>query len=103
YLVFGLLPGIVLHFTFDAFWFAMPLFASSAAGVRVQQIMIVLMIFVPLWVVLVRQVQARRRGGVVDVERNASWQPPPAAAPVGAAPAAATPSIAALRPAQVLW
>jgi len=24
YLVFGLLPGIILHFAFDAFWFAMP-------------------------------------------------------------------------------
>ncbi len=80
YLVFGLLPGIILHFAFDAFWFAMPLFASTAASVRLQQIMVVAMIFVPLWVVLVRRVQARRRGVVPDVERNASWRPEPVAA-----------------------
>jgi hypothetical protein len=76
YLVFGLLPGIILHFAFDAFWFSMPLFASSAAGIRVQQILIVVMIFVPLWVVLARR--RRSRGavpGITDVERNESWRP----------------------------
>src|SRR4029078_12827809 len=50
YLCFGLLPGIVLHFAFDAFWFAMPLFATTAAGIRLQQILVVAMIFVPLWI-----------------------------------------------------
>jgi len=75
YLVFGLLPGIILHFTFDAFWFSMPLFASSAAGIRVQQILVLAMIFVPLWVVLARRVQAKRRGAIPDVERNRSWRP----------------------------
>src|SRR5262245_43879076 len=102
YLVFGLLPGIVLHFTFDAFWFAMPLFASTAAGVRVQQIMIVAMIFVPLWVILARHVQARRRGVAAEVECNASWQPP--AVPTAAvAPATVVPSETTLRPAHVRW
>jgi hypothetical protein len=101
YLVFGLLPGIILHFTFDAFWFAMPLFASSAAGVRVQ-IMVVAMIFVPLWVVLARHVQARRRGIVPEVERNRSWQPP-VAATAAAAPVSAAPAGPGLRPSHVRW
>jgi hypothetical protein len=77
YLVFGLLPGIILHFAFDAFWFSMPLFASSAAGIGVQQVLVVAMIFVPLWVVLARRM--RSRGAVADVERNGSWRPEAAA------------------------
>jgi CAAX prenyl protease-like protein len=90
YLSFGLLPGIVLHFAFDAFWFAMPLFASSAAGIRVQQIMIVAAIFVPLWVLIVRRV---RGGGATDLapaDRNAAWRPE--AAPAVDAPPAAAPA-----------
>ena len=77
YLQFGLLPGIVLHFASDAFWFAMPLFATSAAGIRVQQSLVVAMIFVPLWVVLARRGQAG--GAVIDAVRNVSWQPEPVA------------------------
>jgi Type II CAAX prenyl endopeptidase Rce1-like len=75
YLMFGLLPGIVLHFAFDAFWFAMPLFATTAAGIRVQQIMVVAMIFVPLWIVLIRRIVAP--GVPEDVPLNASWHPAP--------------------------
>jgi hypothetical protein len=79
YLVFGLLPGIVLHFTFDAFWFAMPLFATSAAGIRLQQIMMVVMVMVPLWVVLVRRIMAAD-SAAADVPLNASWVPAETAA-----------------------
>ena len=80
YLQFGLLPGIVLHFAFDAFWFAMPLFATTAAGIRLQQIMIVVMIFGPLWIVLVRRAMAPRGAPSADAERNLTWRPEPAAA-----------------------
>ena len=74
YLTFGLLPGIVLHFAFDAFWFAMPLFATTAAGIlRAADRMIVAMIFVPLWIVLIRRIMAP--GVPEDVPRNASWHP----------------------------
>jgi hypothetical protein len=78
YLQFGLLPGIVLHFAFDAFWFAMPLFATTAAGIRVQQVVIVAMILVPLWVVLTRRARSGR--SVADAARNSSWRPSPPAA-----------------------
>ncbi len=98
YLEFGLLPGIVLHFAFDAFWFAMPLFASSAAGIRLQQMLVVIAILVPLWVLVARRMMG---GGAVDLaptERNAAWQPEPVVATVEVPPAppasiALTPSI----------
>ena len=33
YVYFGLLPGIILHFTFDVVWFALPIFLASAPGI----------------------------------------------------------------------
>ena len=77
YLVFGLLPGIIAHFAFDVFWFAMPLFASSAAGIRLQQILVVGAIFVPLWVVIARRVAAGRWTDLAPEHLNAAWHPPP--------------------------
>ena len=78
YLYFGLLPGIILHFAFDVVWFALPIFLADAPGIRVQQAMVVFMTLVPLWVVLVRRVQAGRWTELPDRERNAAWTPPPA-------------------------
>src|SRR6185436_7203285 len=100
YLVFGLLPGVILHFAFDAFWFSMPLFASSAAGIRVQQLLVVAMIFVPLWVVLARWAGARARGAIPDVERNGEWRPE-AVAPIERTPEA-TP-VGDIEPSHVRW
>ncbi len=79
YLNYGLLPGVILHFAFDAFWFAMPLFATTAPGIRVQQIAVVVMTFVPVWVLLARRASARRRAEPAAVELNATWRPEPAA------------------------
>jgi hypothetical protein len=78
YLMFGLLPGIILHFTFDAFWFAMPLFATTAAGVRVQQILVVTAILVPLWVTVARRARAGRWIDLSAAEFNGAWRAAPA-------------------------
>jgi hypothetical protein len=48
YLYYGLLPGIILHFTFDVVWFALPVFIAVAPGIRFQQFMIVGVTLVPL-------------------------------------------------------
>ena len=104
YLVFGLLPGIVLHFAFDAFWFAMPIFATSAAGIRLQQFMVVAAIFVPLWVVFARRLQAGRWIDLPASEFNAAWRPAPAVAARDVTPPAA-PVVATLTPtlARAVW
>jgi hypothetical protein len=59
YLAFGLLPGIVLHFAYDATWMALPLFVASGARARIEQLIVVFAVLVPLWVVLLN----RRRAG----------------------------------------
>ncbi len=78
YLYFGLLPGIVLHFTFDVVWFALPVFIAVAPGIWFQQFMIVALTLVPLWVVLWRRLQAGRWTVLAPEDRNAAWVPPPA-------------------------
>lgn len=82
YLYFGLVPGIILHFTFDVVWFALPIFMTKAPGIWFQQAMVVALTLVPLWVVAWRRIQAGRWTELPAELRNAAWEPPPAAAPV---------------------
>ena len=77
YLYFGLLPGIILHFTFDVVWFALPIFMMKAPGIWFQQVMIVVLTLVPLWIVLRRRVQAGRWTELSPSDYNAAWEPPP--------------------------
>jgi Type II CAAX prenyl endopeptidase Rce1-like len=86
YVYFGLLPGIVLHFAFDVVWFALPIFLSDAPGIWFQQAMVVLMTFVPLWVVFWRRRQAGAWTSLALSDRNAAWTPPASAEAEEAAP-----------------
>ena len=65
YLYFGLLPGIILHFTFDVVWFALPIFLAKAPGIWFQQFMVVALTLVPLWIVLWRRRAGRPMDGAV--------------------------------------
>lgn len=92
YLNYGLLPSVIVHFAIDAFWFAMPLFATTTPGIRTQQIAVVAMTFVPIWVLLARRAAARR-SGPATVELNADWRPEPVAATAPARALAAAPAM----------
>ncbi len=76
YLYFGLLPAIVLHFAFDVVWFALPLFVSAAPGVWIDQLLVVILTLVPLWLVLGQRWHARQWVEVPEEEYNRSWAPP---------------------------
>jgi hypothetical protein len=94
YVVFGLLPAIVMHFAFDVLMFSLPLFASHAPGVGVDRALVILLALVPLWVVLFTRL---RRGPWIQLPealRNAGWAPPPEAEkPVDESPPVALPSL----------
>src|SRR5262245_28633171 len=64
YLCLGLLPGIVLHYTFDVVWFALPLFVSTAPGIWIDRVMVILLTLVPCWVVLGARI---RRGAWIEL------------------------------------
>ncbi|MFQ6674451.1 MAG: lysostaphin resistance A-like protein, partial [Fidelibacterota bacterium] len=76
YLYFGLLPAIVLHFSMDVVAFALPLFISSAPGNWVNQLLVVLLLFVPLWVVLGARLRTKRWSEPAEEHYNRSWNPP---------------------------
>jgi membrane protease YdiL (CAAX protease family) len=93
YLYFGLLPGIVLHFTFDVVWFALPIFLAKAPGIWFQQFMVVALTLTPLWIVLWRRVQVGHWTKLSAPDLNAAWVPPPALERPSAAPALPQPEI----------
>ena len=76
YLYFGLLPGIVLHFTFDVVWFALPIFIAQAPGIWIHKVMVVVLTLVPLWIVLWRRAQVGHWTLLPPEDRNAAWAPP---------------------------
>lgn len=78
FLRFGLLPAVVLHFAFDVVWFSLPLFLSSAPGVWVNQLLVILFTLVPLFVVLVARVRMKRWNEIPADAYNSAWTPPPA-------------------------
>ncbi len=76
YLLYGLLPGIVLHFTFDVVWFAIPVFLSTAPGAWIDKTALVVLTLVPLWVVLGRRWRRGKWESLPDEAFNRSWSPP---------------------------
>jgi hypothetical protein len=77
YVYLGLLPGIVLHFTFDVVWFALPIFLAKAPGIWFHQFMVAALALVPLWIVLWRRAQAGAWTELSPADRNAAWKPAP--------------------------
>ncbi|MEK6572357.1 MAG: type II CAAX endopeptidase family protein, partial [Bacteroidota bacterium] len=76
YIYFGLLPAIVLHFTFDVVWFALPLFVSSAPGIWLDRSLVLILVLAPLWIVLGARLRAKRWIEVSEGYMNRSWSPP---------------------------
>jgi hypothetical protein len=75
YLFFGLLPAVVLHFTFDVVWFALPLFVSTARGIWVDRVLVVALVLIPLWVVILARLRAKRWSELSEADLNLAWQP----------------------------
>ncbi len=75
YLLFGLLPGIVLHYAFDVVWFALPLFVSTAPGILWNRALVILLVLIPLWVVVSGRVRARKWSEIPEEAWNRSWKP----------------------------
>src|SRR5205814_9410111 len=76
FLAFGLLPGIVMHYTFDAVLMSLPIFASSTPRAHVEQGLLILLILVPLWVVLIARLRQQKWIDLPENLRNGEWTPP---------------------------
>lgn len=76
YLVFGLLPAIISHFVFDVVGFALLFFVSSAPGIWIDRLLLILLTLIPLWVVLYARWRYGKRIQVKANYYNHAWQPP---------------------------
>ncbi len=83
YLWFGLLPGILLHFTFDVVWFALPLFVSTAPGIWWDRILVILATLIPLWIVFGSRLRAKGWSEAPEACLNRAWVPLEAQKPAG--------------------
>ena len=95
YLYFGLLPAIVLHFTIDVVWFALPLFVSTAPGIWLDRVIVILLVLVPLWVVFGARLRAKRWNQISDEHLNRAWMPPQ---PIEPRAVAAKPEVGTFHP-----
>src|ERR1051326_4240398 len=75
YLAFGLLPGIVLHFTYDTVWMSLPLFVSSTGRAHFEQAIVILLVLIPRWVVIVTRARLGATAEVPKEALNESWKP----------------------------
>jgi hypothetical protein len=75
YLVFGLLPGIILHFTFDVVSFSIPLFTTSTPSIWMDRTLVVFFSLTPLWIILVARLRAGAWVSLKAKEFNQAWKP----------------------------
>jgi hypothetical protein len=75
YLRFGLLVTVITHFVYDVVWFALPLFVAHTPYAWVNQILVLLGAFMPLFVVLYRRLQASAWQHLPYDKYNSAWKP----------------------------
>jgi MFS family permease len=76
YLCFGLLTAVVLHYAFDVVWFALPLFVSTAPGIWIDRMLVIILALLPLWIVLAARLRAKKWQEIQEADRNQAWIPP---------------------------
>jgi len=76
YFYFGLLPAIIMHYAVDVVWIGMPLFISSAPGIWLDRIFIIIFTFVPLFIILWHRIRTKKWKDVTKEHYNESWKPP---------------------------
>jgi hypothetical protein len=75
YLAFGLLPGIILHYAFDLVWFSMPIFMSSGPRARIEQVLVLVLAFVPLMIGFAARARMGRWTELGNEFLNRAWSP----------------------------
>ncbi len=72
YLLFGLLPAIISHYTYDVVLFALPIFFSTSLP---NKIGVLFFMLIPLWIVLYRRLESKRWIDLSAIGYNLSWIP----------------------------
>lgn len=75
YLQYGLLPSILSHVIFDVFWFALPLFLSTAAGIWIDKSLVIFLSFIPIWIIIYARIKTGSFRNAPANSYNAAEQP----------------------------
>lgn len=86
YYFYGLLPAIIMHFAYDVVWFALPLFVSSASGVWFDQVLVIVLTLVPVWIVLGSRLRTGKWTDAGEQYYNDAWEPESTETTVAAEP-----------------
>jgi len=63
YIYFGLVTGVILHFTFDAVMMNLSALLSTAPGMNLDRILFFLFLLIPLWWVLIQKIRSSAAPG----------------------------------------
>tara|TARA_B110000438_G_scaffold135402_1_gene130929 strand:- start:2841 stop:6194 length:3354 start_codon:yes stop_codon:yes gene_type:complete len=77
YLRFGLLAGIIMHYSYDVAMISLPLFIAEVPGIMLNRIIIILFLFIPLWVVLFYRLRSGSWSTSAGENFNRDWVLPP--------------------------
>jgi uncharacterized protein YpmB len=75
YLRFGLLISVIMHYAYDVFWFALPIFLSQAPGIRIHQAAVLFFTFLPLLIVFYQRFKIGIWERLHTTAFNATWHP----------------------------
>lgn len=75
YLKFGLLISIIAHFVYDVFWFALPLFVSSAPSAWINKAIVIALTGIPLWIVAISRIRIGAWLTIPAAMYNRAWAP----------------------------
>ena len=75
YIRFGLLPCIISHFTYDVILISIPIFISSSSGILFDQLVVIILALVPLWIVLQRRFSVGRWIDLSNSYYNKAFKP----------------------------
>ena len=77
YLRFGLLPGIIMHYSYDVAMISLQLFTANVPGIYFQRFMVILFLLIPLWLILYLRFRSGRWGSSMTGMKNEDWKVPP--------------------------
>ena len=77
YLQFGLLPAIISHFIYNAVLMSIPIFSSSATGMWFDQLMVIILCLVPVWILIIGRIKEKNWVELDNKFYNSSFKPPP--------------------------
>ena len=75
YLKFGLLIAATSHFAYDVFWFALPLFISTASYAWINKIAVIALAGIPLWIVGISRIKMGAWLTIPASLYNRAWRP----------------------------